>query len=606
MLKLFYNLIRSGLFLMMLFFGSCHGGEGEKVPEAGNENFRKDTLYILDVVRSVDAGKINDYDSSLRLLDSVKDLAEKLGFTRGLNEVIYCTANLHYRYNKYKDALRCFEQSLELANTSGDLLLQAQSLERMASVFLSVNDPNLSLKLYYKALPLFESAGDKKGIASVYNILGIYKTDQKEYDTALVLFEKAMMLNREVKNDFGLMQNKGNLAYLYEKQGKMRDAEMLYLRLIDEMVKTKNKADLPIVYDNLSSLLKNGNRYGESLVNLRKGIKIAEETRDTSILESLFLNTGELLHLSKKNDSAAYYFNKSIVCARAVGAVRSELQSLLFLQAMDTVAGNFKAAVNKGNRIVILKDSVYARKIRNNLRNSELGYETLKKEKLIAYQQLELKVTRQKQAWYLILFLISTFAGLLLISLIVVLKKNALRKQEILKERLIIAGLELEKAENEKENNNLRLEKIQEEIRMKEREQLSNALAIEQKNELLNQIGDKISSAMGDADSIKADLLMQIVSSIKMQIRNSNELDQFNEKFSSLHHEFYSNLMLRHPELTKTELKFCAYLKIKLSGNQIANIMNVTTEAIRKTRYRIRKKMNLSSDMSLENYISGF
>ncbi|MBK7028313.1 MAG: hypothetical protein IPH45_03490 [Bacteroidales bacterium] len=100
--------------------------------------------------------------------------------------------------------------------------------------------------------------------------------------------------------------------------------------------------------------------------------------------------------------------------------------------------------------------------------------------------------------------------------------------------------------------------------------------------------------------------LNQIVGSIKAQLTESEDADLFNQRFTNLHQDFFTKLQDAHPELSKTELKFCAYLRIQLSGNQIASIMNVTTEAIRKTRYRIRKKMDLSRDASLEAYIMKF
>ena len=211
------------LLFTILIFESC--GRGDNTGKSESTEFESDTVFIHELVRSIDDGEITDSDSLLYLLDTARVLAEKHNYRKGLSKVLFSTAKLHYRANRYKEALRYFEKSLDIARESGDVLLQAESLERMASVCLSINDPNLSLKLYYEALPLFESVNDKKGIASVYNILGIYKTDQEEFDTALAYFEKAMKLNVEVRNDFGLMQNKGNLAYLFEKQGEIQKAE---------------------------------------------------------------------------------------------------------------------------------------------------------------------------------------------------------------------------------------------------------------------------------------------------------------------------------------------------------------------------------------------
>jgi len=145
---------------------------------------------------------------------------------------------------------------------------------------------------------------------------------------------------------------------------------------------------------------------------------------------------------------------------------------------------------------------------------------------------------------------------------------------------------------------------FREDLNIKENELISIALGIEQKNELLEQISNTLKNAVkSENDKIP---VKQILSTIKAQLSDDRETDLFNQQFSALHKEFFANLTLAHPDLTKTELKFCAYLRVQLSSSQIANIMNVTSEAIRKTRYRIRKKMNLPVEASLESYIMKF
>jgi DNA-binding CsgD family transcriptional regulator len=59
----------------------------------------------------------------------------------------------------------------------------------------------------------------------------------------------------------------------------------------------------------------------------------------------------------------------------------------------------------------------------------------------------------------------------------------------------------------------------------------------------------------------------------------------------------------RYPEITSNELRLMALLKMNLSSKEIANILNITPEGIKKARYRLRKKMNISSDESLQGQI---
>ncbi len=85
-----------------------------------------------------------------------------------------------------------------------------------------------------------------------------------------------------------------------------------------------------------------------------------------------------------------------------------------------------------------------------------------------------------------------------------------------------------------------------------------------------------------------------------------NNWEVFKLRFTNVHKQFFDNLKKDHPTLTKAEVKFCSYLKIHLSSSQISSVLNVTNEGIKKTRYRIRKKLSLSSKDSLEDYIEKY
>jgi AraC family transcriptional regulator, chitin signaling transcriptional activator len=119
-------------------------------------------------------------------------------------------------------------------------------------------------------------------------------------------------------------------------------------------------------------------------------------------------------------------------------------------------------------------------------------------------------------------------------------------------------------------------------------------------------INEKIKEAMATDGILSIPALNGIVGHIREQLKDTSKLDLFNQQFSKLHPDFYEKLQNNHPELTKSELKFCAFLKLKLSSHQISSILNVSSEAIRKSRYRIRKKMNLPRETDLEDYISKF
>ncbi|MDP3352671.1 MAG: LuxR C-terminal-related transcriptional regulator, partial [Flavobacteriaceae bacterium] len=58
-----------------------------------------------------------------------------------------------------------------------------------------------------------------------------------------------------------------------------------------------------------------------------------------------------------------------------------------------------------------------------------------------------------------------------------------------------------------------------------------------------------------------------------------------------------------HPSLTPHDLRLCAYLRLNLSSKEIAPLLNISIRSVEIKRYRLRKKMDLSHNLSLVSYI---
>jgi tetratricopeptide (TPR) repeat protein len=594
------------LFLLAatLLLLSCSGRDsnGEATGSRGT-SWSDDTVVINKSLDRLFHHEIENTDSARKVVLNAEASARRIGYSAGLARALFEHGNLLYRENKYKEAIDKFTEALNLAKKLHLSLIVANSLERMASVNLTLGDDNLALKLYYEVLPLYEQLGDKEGIADVYNIIGTYKSSQGEYDTAQKYLAKAIQLNTETGNKTGLIHNKANLAFMYQDLGKNDKAQELYTEIIPQLIEAGNSTNLATVYYHVSIYFQWNSQPDSSLVYLHKAMEITERIADKSLFPSLYGMTGLVLLDMHQNDSASYYLTKSLALAKEVNDYFTQAQSLKLLVKIDTLKGDYRKATRKYEEILKMNDSLFKQRINNNLESSELRYENQKKSNFIAIQKIELKSsTRQKQLLF-VLFMFLVFLSLLLVSLIILNKRNNKRTQELLFEKLRFNELQLENARHVEEINKLEIANAEKMLSIRKSELVSNALALEQKNELLGQINNKLNEAMTGDGTLRLKDLNGIVSAIRSQV---NITDTFNQKFSQLHHDFFNDLKMSHPVLTKSELKFCAYLKLHLSSNQIAAITNVTLEAIRKTRYRIRKKLNLPAGKSLEDYISGF
>ncbi|GAB5526531.1 MAG: hypothetical protein Roseis2KO_44030 [Roseivirga sp.] len=63
------------------------------------------------------------------------------------------------------------------------------------------------------------------------------------------------------------------------------------------------------------------------------------------------------------------------------------------------------------------------------------------------------------------------------------------------------------------------------------------------------------------------------------------ELEQSNKHFQQ-------QLKSRFPRLTSYDLRLCTYLKSNLSTKEIATLLNITPDSVKKAKHRLRKKIN--------------
>ena len=85
--------------------------------------------------------------------------------------------------------------------------------------------------------------------------------------------------------------------------------------------------------------------------------------------------------------------------------------------------------------------------------------------------------------------------------------------------------------------------------------------------------------------------------------KSNEDWDRFALYFDQVHNNFLTILKTKFPQLSPTDLKLCAYLRLNLSSKEIAQILNISLKGVEVSRYRIRKKLNLSTETNLYDFL---
>lgn len=135
-------------------------------------------------------------------------------------------------------------------------------------------------------------------------------------------------------------------------------------------------------------------------------------------------------------------------------------------------------------------------------------------------------------------------------------------------------------------------------------EELSNVtMNVARKNEILLDISQRLDRMQENADSTVQKELQRIKSLIKKNISHDDDWRNFLHNFDLAYDDFARRLSEMHPGLTQTELRVCCYLKMGLSSKDIAPLFNISYRSVEMTRYRIRRKLNMTRDTNLTEYL---
>ena len=157
--------------------------------------------------------------------------------------------------------------------------------------------------------------------------------------------------------------------------------------------------------------------------------------------------------------------------------------------------------------------------------------------------------------------------------------------------------LKLKEIERKESIASFENEKLQQDIDNKNRELAASTMSMIKKNQFLNKIKNDLMKAETDINVNK------VIKTIDNNLNNQDDWKFFEEAFNNADREFLKKIKSIHETLTKNDLKLCAYLRLNLSSKDIAPLLNISLRSVEIKRYRLRKKMELTHNEGLTEYI---
>lgn len=547
------------------------------------------SVFFLIIIQSTYA---QEWSSLLDSIDKYKEFdpqkSLKFGFQAlektNFDEISYNLYDLNFKIASVFYLAKNYEKSFQFLTTSLSIYELLPIKERR---YKFIKKPPWLLAL----------------LGNVYYRLGRYERAKKIYNEAIINFN--LIEEKEEKN-YGLNTSDDSLGNIYLDQNDSDEAEKYYKRSLERRINFGKVSDIMFSYSLLTKFYFKINKIELGLKYLKLAEELFENSKTNSKSEtpifysktisayaSYLKTNGEILkaldlfkkaknlikyypdlHLQDVNFSISECFYELKKYNQTNEIILENLNSEFF--NINNTISNYQlllksySAQKRFKDLLLINDSLNYYSSKQKKINS-ISFGDLETQLIISEKQKELnlnKIKYNKYQYFFIIFILSFIA----VVIILLYNFNYQKEKNI--------RLDLEKKQ------------IMNELDSKNRELVSKANFIVQRNEFLVNLNSKINKI--SSDNIKKE--------IKSAINAEKSYEEFDKIFTQVYPGFYENLKSKH-DLSQTYLRLVAYIKMNENNNEIATLSGVSLRTVETQRYRLSKILNLKDDQDLNSYI---
>lgn len=440
----------------------------------------------------------------------------------------------------------------------------------------------------YKLLEQTNPKLAKTGRYKCLQLISTIYSRQKKYDDVMRLSKEVVS---ELKNSPDAVGTIGlaytSLGNLYDFK-KRKDSSEIYHRLaLTEFEKSNSVAYLPTSYCKMGELAQQKGQKETSLAYFKKALDLAQSSENKQAQVRSLISLGKW-HLDLNSDAvqAEVFFLKAKQIATTLSDKTFEILALEALIEVKKKQGDFQEVSQLQNEVIQIKEAFYSFEREQIVKSLEVQFE-------VAENNRKLKlISAEKEVSKLTNYLLISLLGLLLIIFGIVyffLKRINKRDKQLLKTKEeLVALMEEQKV--------LKEQQFQNDIEFKESQLSAITIQMVEKNELL----DEIKTVLNKKEPSSENELKKLVSKYTVQDNNWKDFDHY---FESVNKNFYTRLKQKYPGISSNDLKICALIKLNLSIKEMATILNISPDSVKTARHRLRKKLQLSTEENLTDFI---
>lgn len=357
------------------------------------------------------------------------------GFSQKLNDL---DSVRYINKNFYKLYSADFQRSAELARWATEVSHKNHwaaeeawsNLDWGVVTYLSSDYKNV-LPKYFRSMELFDSLGDKNGIAAINNEIAVFYHKQKDLEKSEEALARAEENARAAENLELLGTTLSHRGAWLSAEGKYKEARPFFTEVIKIRKEIKDSVGLGYVYLDFAEMALNEGDLKTALMNLDSSTTVRMNIGDEQGVVVNLVNKGETYFGAGMYREALPLFLQGVEKGKEIGYTDLVRHTNGFVARTYVALGDYKSAYKFQEDGYKLKDSLFNIERTKVIQDLEARYETEKKNQTIA-----LHTATIERNYYIIGGLIVTVC-LLAIVFFMWRARNLQQQQAVLQEQKI-------------------------------------------------------------------------------------------------------------------------------------------------------------------------
>ncbi len=259
---------------------------------------------------SIRIGKLLHKQGKFSQAQRYLDNALRLSGTRK-PEVLNELALSHWKQGNWQEMQRLCQESLALAEASGDLFQCAKAHHYSGLAYRSSGNLTQSFQAFDQAIALYTQLNQEAELVKLYDSYGVTYYRMGDLENALFWYEKSKTQKEKIQNPYGYAITCGNIGRVFLRMGDLEQAEAYFrenLKIVEEL---QNNHGIAKMWDNLGRVYAQNGRIEEARQHYQKSLEISETTGNLVSQANTCMGLAELVLQEQRPEEALEFCDKA-------------------------------------------------------------------------------------------------------------------------------------------------------------------------------------------------------------------------------------------------------------------------------------------------------